>query len=104
MFKKLLIGFFILGQVFLPLPIALAAELVNINTAGLEELDTLPGIGAVKAQAIIDYRGANGPFVKIEDIMNVSGIGQVTFDNMKHLITVGETAEPPPAPPPPQIY
>lgn len=68
-----------------------AQTLVNINTASLEELDTLPGIGPSKAQAIIDYRNNNGFFVVIEDIMKVSGIGQVTFDNIKNSITVGET-------------
>ena len=67
----------------------LASGLVNINAASLEELDTLPGIGPSKAQAIIDYRQVNGDFETIEDVMNVSGIGQTTFDNMKDLITVG---------------
>ena len=62
---------------------------VNINTATLEELDTLPGIGPAIAQRIIDYRTANGPFQTIEDVMNVRGIGQATFDSIKGLITVG---------------
>ena len=64
------------------------AELVNINTATLEELDTLPGIGPTTAQKIIDYREENGPFSVIEDIMNVSGIGPATFEDLKDLITV----------------
>jgi competence protein ComEA len=63
-------------------------ELVNINTASLEELDTLPGIGLTTAQKIIDYRTVNGPFSTIEDIMNVSGIGPSTFEGMKDMITV----------------
>jgi competence protein ComEA len=63
-------------------------ELVNINTASLEELDSLPGIGPTTAQKIIDYREANGPFPVIEDIQNVSGIGPATFENIKDLITV----------------
>ena len=63
-------------------------DLVNINTATLEELDTLPGIGLTTAQKIIDYRTVNGPFATIEDIMNVSGIGPATFDDLKDLITV----------------
>jgi competence protein ComEA len=65
-----------------------SAELVNINTATLDELNSLPGIGPTLAQRIIDYRTANGAFSTIEDIMNVSGIGVSTFDEIKDLITV----------------
>lgn len=65
-----------------------SADLVNINTATLDELNTLPGIGPTLAQRIIDYRTANGPFSAIEDLMNVSGIGVSTFDEIKDLITV----------------
>jgi competence protein ComEA len=63
-------------------------ELININTATKEELDSLPGIGPTIAQRIIDYRDANGPFSRIEDIMNVSGIGPSTYDQIKDLITI----------------
>jgi competence protein ComEA len=63
--------------------------LVNINTATLEELDTLPGVGPTTAQKIIDYR-TNTPFSTIEDIMKVSGIGPSIFENMKLLIVVGD--------------
>jgi competence protein ComEA len=63
-------------------------ELININTASLEELDSLPGIGPTIAQRIIDYRTEKGPFQTIEDILNVSGIGPSTFDQIKDLITV----------------
>ena len=62
-------------------------ELININTASVEELDELPGIGPTIAQRIIDYRDENGPFQTIEDILNVSGVGPSTFDQIKDLIT-----------------
>ena len=69
------------------------AALVNINSAGSEELQTLTGIGEVKAQAIIDYRETYGSFAKKEDIMNVSGIGEVTYNNIKNDITVGTSED-----------
>ena len=62
-------------------------ELVNINTASSEELDALPGIGPTTAQKIVEYRDENGPFSTIEDIMNVSGIGPSTFEEIQNLIT-----------------
>jgi competence protein ComEA len=61
-------------------------NLININTASLSILDTLPGIGPTTAQKIIDYRTLHGPFTNIEDIMNVSGIGPATFDRIQNLI------------------
>jgi len=60
---------------------------VNINTAGLEALETLPGIGPAIAQRIIDYRHDHGPFAQIEDITDVSGIGPATFEKIRDLIT-----------------
>lgn len=62
--------------------------LVNINTAGVDELTTLSGVGKVKAESIIEYRQNNGAFKNIEDIMNVSGIGQGSFDKIKNQIKV----------------
>ena len=62
---------------------------ININTATVEELDKLPGIGPSIAKAIIDYRTANGPFKTIEDINNVKGIGDALFAKIKDSITVG---------------
>lgn len=61
---------------------------VNINKAGMDELDTLPYIGAVKAKAIIDYRTANGPFKTVDELMNVKGIGPITLERLRPLITL----------------
>ena len=57
--------------------------LININTATLEELSTLTGIGATRAKAIIDYREKNGPFNTKEDLMLVNGIKQGIYDGLK---------------------
>lgn len=62
--------------------------LICINTASKEELMTLSGVGESKANAIIAYREENGTFEKIEDIMNVSGIGEAAFEKIKTQITV----------------
>jgi competence protein ComEA len=62
---------------------------VNINTATATELQALPGIGPSTAQKIVDHREANGPFEKIEDIMDVPTIGEAKFGGIKDLITVG---------------
>lgn len=69
-------------------PLPEAGQLININTASKAELESLPGIGPVTAQQIIAYREANGPFAQIEDIMDVPGIGEKTFEQIKDLITV----------------
>lgn len=61
---------------------------ININTAGYEALQEITGVGPVIAQRIIDYRTQNGPFQRIEDIKNVSGIGEKTFEKMKDEITI----------------
>jgi competence protein ComEA len=63
-------------------------SLVNINTATQAELETLPRIGPVTARHIIEYREANGPFERIEDIQDVPGIGHTTFEGLKDLIAV----------------
>ena len=61
---------------------------VNINTADMSELQSVPGIGPATAQKIIEYREHNGKFKSVEDILNVSGIGDKTLENMRPYITV----------------
>lgn len=63
-----------------------SSNLININTATKEDLDTLPGIGPATAQKIIDYRQEHGNFSSIEDIKNVKGIGEAKFSKMQDKI------------------
>jgi competence protein ComEA len=72
---------------------AAASAIVNLNTATAAELAALPGIGPKTADRIIDYRKSKGPFKKIEELMNVQGIGEKSFLKLKPQITV--TAGPP---------
>jgi competence protein ComEA len=62
--------------------------LVNVNTATAAELEALPGVGEVTAQAIIDYRTENGPFTSVDELLDVTGIGDVTLENLRDLVTV----------------
>ncbi len=94
--QKTLTNFFAVVILLAPLlqvSLVYADELININTADSTALQTLNGIGPSKAQAVIDYRTQNGAFTNIEDIMNVSGIGTATFNNIKNFITVGSTSQ-----------
>jgi competence protein ComEA len=64
------------------------SEKINVNSATAEELDSLPGIGEVKARAIISYRERNGPFASLEELLAVRGIGPATLDGIRDLVTV----------------
>jgi competence protein ComEA len=64
------------------------AQLVNVNTAGADELEALPGIGEVIAQRIVDYRTENGPFASVDDLEDVSGIGEAILGDIRDLVTV----------------
>jgi competence protein ComEA len=70
-------------------PAAHAAAALNLNTATAAQLEGLPGIGKATAERIVEYRQKSGGFKKIEDLMNVRGIGEKNFLKLKPLITVG---------------
>jgi competence protein ComEA len=65
-----------------------AGKALNINTATVAELNALPGIGAKTAALIVEYRQKNGPFKKIEELMNIRGVGEKNFLKLKDQISV----------------
>jgi competence protein ComEA len=65
-----------------------SGSLVNINTASATELETLSGIGEVLAGTIVEYRDQNGPFVSVDDLLDVSGIGPATLEEIREQVTV----------------
>jgi competence protein ComEA len=69
------------------------AMLVNLNTATAAELEKLPGIGQKVAARIVEYRQQKGPFKKIEELMNVQGIGEKSFLQLRTQITVGTSPD-----------
>ncbi len=71
------------------LPAQWAGAALNLNTATKDELIALPGIGPAKAQAILDYRQANGAFKSVEELKDVKGIGAKRFEKLKAELTVG---------------
>jgi len=79
-------------RLFLALALALcsgaALAAINLNTATKDELVALPGIGPAKAQAILDYRSAHGPFKAVEEVKDVKGIGAKRFEKIKGELTV----------------
>ncbi len=83
----------VIGEVVRPIELdgdgATPPQLVNINTATVEELATLPGVGNATAEKIVAHRQENGFFTRIEEIMDVPGIAELKFDGFKEMITVG---------------
>jgi len=70
-----------------------AGPVVNLNTATASDLQELPGIGATVAARIVDYRQKNGPFKKIEELMNVQGVGEKSFLKLRSQITVNTKSD-----------
>ena len=70
------------------------AAIVNLNTASAAELEQLPGIGARTAARIVEYRKTKGPFKKIEELMNVQGVGEKSFLKLRAQLTVSGTPAP----------
>ena len=71
---------------------ASASSPINLNTATAAQLETLPGVGSRTAQLIVEHRQKNGGFKKIEELMNIKGIGEKSFLKIKPLVTVGDKA------------
>ena len=71
-----------------------STAVVNINTATQAQLESLPGLGAKAAERILEYRQKNGQFKKVEDLMNVKGIGEKSFLKLKPRLTVTDKAAP----------
>ena len=88
-FSVQLLLFFMIGSLLTSFLLSAPAKKVNINTATVAELQTLPRIGPQIAQRIVDFRSKNGKFKRIEEIMKVRGIGEKVFEVIKDKITVG---------------
>ena len=78
----------IIGETPVSAPGTTSSGLVNLNTADAATLDTLPRVGPAMAARIIEWRESNGPFVAIEDLMSITGIGDKTFEGLRDLVTI----------------
>ena len=72
-----------------PAPGMLRGEVLDLNTAGAEDLVRLPGIGEKRAADIVAYRTEHGGFSQVEELLEISGIGQATFEGLRDYVTVG---------------
>ncbi len=77
-----------------PAPGMLRGEVLDLNTAGEEDLIRLPGIGEKRAADIVTYRTRHGGFSQVEELLEISGIGQATLDGLRDYVTVGGGMEP----------
>lgn len=73
---------------------SVSTQVVNINSASAADFEALPGIGPKMAARIIEYRQKNGPFKKVEELMNVRGLGEKNFLKLKAQLTVGTPSKP----------
>lgn len=71
--------------------ISLAYAAVNLNTASVDELDGIKGVGPSKAKAIVDYRTKNGPFKSVDDLKGVKGFGEKSVAKLRGELTVGDS-------------
>ncbi len=85
----MLAGVPVAGQEKPSKPAAGATAPVNLNTASVAQLEALPGVGLKTAERIIEYRQKNGGFKKVEDVMNVRGVGEKGFLKLKPMLSVG---------------
>lgn len=66
---------------------------VNINSASVEQLSTVPGIGAKLAARIVEHRQKSGPFKSVQELMNVKGVGEKSFEKLQPYLTLGDPAK-----------
>lgn len=92
--KILLFSTLLMAMPGLWCPVVTAADKLDLNQATVEELDTLPGVGPAIARRIVAFREKNGAFKRIEDLMNVRGIGEKTFLRLRDRIMVKATPSP----------
>jgi len=89
-FSNLLLILALISLVAAPAAFAGSGGKININTATVEQLQTLPKIGPKTAEAVVEYRNTHGNFNSVEDLLNVKGIGEKKLELLRPLVTVGK--------------